>query len=184
MRLFGKSQLSQNNATSSVLVSELGTNSAQFTCLVFFNTTARLYPTLRRLRPHLKLTTQRTTHSGSHLKSLLNTATVSQKGLAEIEAKLRTAQCQDALEGVRNVLKMKTRMIAFKNQNIHGQRQGTRSRAVIDQVHERARNTAEKYRASRAAKLELEGRGVWEETLRELKDQDVRGYQDPNRLHI
>ena len=111
-------------------------------------------------------------------------ATVCQKGLAEIETKLCTAQCQDALEGVRNVLKMKTRMIAFKNRNIRGQRQGTRSRAVIDRVHERARNTAEKYRASRAAKLELEGHGVWEETLCELKDEDVRGYQDPNRLRI
>ena len=107
---------------------------------------------------------------------------VCQEGLAEIEAKLRTAQCQDALEGVRNTLKLKTRMIAFKNRNIRGQRQGTRSRAVIDRVHDRARNSAEKYRASRAAKLELEGRGVWEETLRELKDEDVRGYQDPNHL--
>ena len=111
-------------------------------------------------------------------------ATVCQKGLAEIEAKLRTAQCQDALEGIRNVLKMKTRMIAFKNRNIRGQRQGTRSRVVIDRVHERARNTAEKYRASRAAKLELEGHGIWEETLHELKDEDIRGYQDPNRLRV
>jgi len=109
---------------------------------------------------------------------------VCRQGLAEIEARLRTAQCQDALEGVRNILKMKTRMIAFKNRNIRGQRQGTRSRAVIDRVHERARSTAEKYRASRVAKLELEGSGVWEETLRELKDEDIRGYQDSNRLRV
>jgi len=106
-------------------------------------------------------------------------ATVCQKGLAEIEAKLCTAQCQDALKGIRNVLKMKTRMIAFKNRNIRGQSEGTRSRVVIDRVHERARNTAEKYRASGAAKLELEGHGIWEETLHELKDEDIRGYQDP-----
>jgi len=111
-------------------------------------------------------------------------STVCQTGLAEIEARLRTAQCQDALEGVGNILKMKTRMIAFKNRNIRGQRQGTCSRAVIDWVHERARNTAEKYQASRAAKLELEGAGVWEETLHELKDEDVCGYQDPNWLRI
>jgi len=47
-------------------------------------------------------------------------------------------------QGIRNVLKMKTWIIAFK-ENIHGQRQGTHSHAVIDQVHERVRNTAEKY---------------------------------------
>jgi len=110
--------------------------------------------------------------------------TVCQDGLADIEERLRTAQCQDALEGVRNILKIKTRMIAFKNRNIRGQRQGTRSRAVIDRVHERARNMAQKYRASHAAKLELAGHGVWEETLRILKDEDVCGYQDADRLRI
>jgi len=109
---------------------------------------------------------------------------VCQEGLADIEERLRTAQCQDALEGVRNILKIKTRMIAFKNRNIRGQREGTRSRAVIDRVHERARNMAQKYRASRAAKLELAGPGTWEETLLVLKDEDVRGYQDADRLRV
>ena len=109
---------------------------------------------------------------------------VCQDGLADIEERLRTAQCQDALEGVRNILKIKTRMIAFKNRNIRGQRQGTHSRAVIDRVHERARNMAQKYRASRAAKLELAGHRKWEETLQVLKDEDVRGYQDADRLRV
>jgi len=109
---------------------------------------------------------------------------VCQKGLDAIEERLRTAQCQDALEGVRNILKIKTRMIAFKNKNIRGQREGTRSRAVIDRVHERARNMAEKYRASRLAKIELSGNGAWEEILRTLKDEDIRGLQDADRLQV
>ena len=109
-------------------------------------------------------------------------AAVCQKGLDVVEDKLRAAQCQDALDGVRHILKIKTWMIAFKNRNIRGQRQGTRSRAVIDRVHERARNMAQKYRAARAAKMELAGPGPWEKTFRELKDEDVRGYQDANRL--
>lgn len=113
-----------------------------------------------------------------------NRPAVCQEGLVEIEERLRAAQCQDALEGIRNILRIKTRMIAFKNRNIRGQREGTQSRAVIDRVHERARNMAEKYRASRAARLELAGHGVWEETLRELKDEDIRGYQDADRLRI
>jgi len=109
---------------------------------------------------------------------------ICQEGLADIEERLRVAQCQDVLEGVRNLLKIKTRMIAFKNRNIRGQREGTRSRAVIDQVHERARNMAQKYWASRAAKLELAGHGPWEEVLLILKDEDVRGYQDANQLQV
>jgi len=41
---------------------------------------------------------------------------------------------------------------------------------------------AQKYRAARAAKMELAGPGPWEKKFRELKDEDVRGYQDANRL--
>jgi len=110
-------------------------------------------------------------------------AVVCQEGLAEMEDKLRTAQCEDALEAVRHILKIKTRMIAFKNRNIRGQRQGTRSRAVIDRVHERARVAAGKYRAARIAKLNLVGPGDWEKSLQVLNDSDITGYQDANRLH-
>jgi len=66
-------------------------------------------------------------------------------GLAAYEEKLRTAQCYDALESLRHVLTIKTRMIQFKNKNLHGQRAGTQLRAVIDRVHERARVAADKY---------------------------------------
>jgi len=109
-------------------------------------------------------------------------AVVCQEGLSEMEDKLRTAQCEDALEAVRHILKIKTRMIAFKNRNIRGQRQGTRSRAVIDRVHERARMAAGKYRAARIAKLGLVGPGDWERALQVLHDSDITGFQDVNRL--
>ena len=107
---------------------------------------------------------------------------VCQEGLDVMEEKLRTAQCEDALESIRHILKIKTRMIAFKNRNIHGQKQGTRSRAVIDRVHERARIAAGKYRAAWMAKLRLAGPGEWEKVLRVLNDADITGYQDANRL--
>lgn len=115
---------------------------------------------------------------------LLHRSRVCQPGLAEIEERIRTAQCFDALEAVRHVLRIKTRMVEFKNRHARGQREGLRSRTVIDRVHERARQAAEKYRVARAAKLELSGPGDWENALRVLKDEDVRGYQDPNRLRI
>ncbi|KDR74714.1 hypothetical protein GALMADRAFT_70522 [Galerina marginata CBS 339.88] len=107
---------------------------------------------------------------------------VCQKGLPKMEERLRLGQCQDSLENIRQVLRLKARMIQFKNKNIRGQREGLRSRDVIDRVHDRARAAAGKYRAARQALFELRGSGDWEETYRVLEDGDVRGYQDPNKL--
>ncbi|KAG6848447.1 hypothetical protein H0H93_016880 [Arthromyces matolae] len=103
-------------------------------------------------------------------------------GLSEMEVKLRIAQCHDALEGLRHVLRLKTRMIQFKNANIRGQKNSTRSRAIIDRVHERARGFTEKYRACRERILALSGPGDWENMLRPLQDRDVRAYTDPEKL--
>jgi hypothetical protein len=99
-----------------------------------------------------------------------------------MENKLRTAQCYDGLEGVRHLLHVKARMVYFKNKNVRGQRDGTRSRAVIDRVHARARLSAEKYRAARVAKLALVGSGDWEAILQPLKDSDIRAYTDPSKM--
>ena len=109
---------------------------------------------------------------------------VCREGLAEIEDRIRTAQCHDALDVIRHTLKIKSRMVMFKNKNARGQREGLRSRAVIDRVHERARAHATKYRAAREAKYTLCGGGPWEEVLRVLSDGDVRGYQDKDRLRV
>ncbi|KAF8196486.1 hypothetical protein BJ912DRAFT_823307, partial [Pholiota molesta] len=101
------------------------------------------------------------------------------KGLPEMESKLRNAQCFDALSHLRRTLRLKTRMIQYKNSNIRGQRDGTRSRALIDRVHRRALNSVDKYRAAREALLALSGPGSWEKTLQPLLNADVRSYVDP-----
>lgn len=98
------------------------------------------------------------------------------EGLPEMELKFRTAQCENSLDGLRRTLRVKTRMVYFKNKNIRGQREGTRSRAIIDRVHSRAVRHVQKYRAARRAKLSLEGPGVWENTYQELRNEDVRGF--------
>ncbi|KAF9470158.1 hypothetical protein BDN70DRAFT_821700, partial [Pholiota conissans] len=103
-------------------------------------------------------------------------------GLATLEERIRDTQLPDALENIKKILKIKSRLIAFKNKNIRGQRGGTRSRAVIDRVHDRARYSAKKYRDARLAKYALTGHGDWESVYRVLEDGDIRGYQDPNRL--
>ncbi|KAH9478965.1 hypothetical protein JR316_0009428 [Psilocybe cubensis] len=107
---------------------------------------------------------------------------ISAHNLPNIERQLREAQLTDSLNAIRQILKVKARMIAFKNKNIRGQRGGTRSTAVIDRVHERARFAADKYRKGREAHLALAGPGDWEKTFRKLDDKDIRSYQDPDRL--
>lgn len=97
-------------------------------------------------------------------------------GLPEMELQLRTAQCSSSLQGLRQTLRVKTRMIYFKNKNIRGQRDGTRSRSIIDRVHKRAIGFVQKYRAARHAKFDLEGPGMWEKTYRELRNEDIRGF--------
>ncbi len=97
-------------------------------------------------------------------------------GLADMELHFRTAQCSSSLDGLRRALRVKTRMIYFKNKNIRGQREGTRSRAIIDRVHKRAIRFVQKYRSARQAKMDLEGPGDWERTFCPLRNEDVRGY--------
>ena len=98
------------------------------------------------------------------------------ENLPEMETRLRTAQCNSSLQGLRQALRVKTKMVYFKNKNIRGQREGTRSRAIIDRVHKRAIRFVQKYRAARRAKLSLEGPGDWELTYQELRNEDIRGY--------
>ena len=103
-------------------------------------------------------------------------------GLAAIEEKIRTANCYDSLDAVRHVLNIKSRLVHFKNKSARGQREGNRSRTIIDRVHERARVAAERYRAARRGKLALAGTGEWEKVLRILEDGDIRAYQDVEKL--
>lgn len=77
---------------------------------------------------------------------------------------------------------MKTKMIQYKYKNLPGQRQGVRSHAYIDCIHEELDDAVGLYRANRAAKLWLDGHGSWEGSLHELEDDDVRLYVDPSRL--
>jgi hypothetical protein len=78
-------------------------------------------------------------------------------GLPLIEEKLRMAQSYDALDSIHHTLKVKSRMVAYKNQNVRGQREGLRSRAIINRIHDRAYAAANKYRTARKAKLALSG---------------------------
>ncbi|KAJ7201941.1 hypothetical protein B0H12DRAFT_1063385 [Mycena haematopus] len=83
--------------------------------------------------------------------------TVCRKGLAEVEAKLREAQCADALGVVRSRLHAQTHLISWRNSNAVGQRAATRSATLIGRVGDRIARVADKYRHARRALIELKG---------------------------
>ncbi|KAG6913528.1 hypothetical protein DXG01_006192, partial [Tephrocybe rancida] len=89
--------------------------------------------------------------------------------LLEMEAKLRVAQLHDSLEGIRHILRLKARMVQFKNANVQGQRDSTQSCTVISRVYEKARASTAKYRNARERHLVLVGPGEWENNLKLLE---------------
>lgn len=106
---------------------------------------------------------------------------VCSEGVDQIEERLRRARAYDALDGVRHTLRVKARMVEFKNKNIRGQRMSGKSREVIDRVHDRVKRFVDKYRRSRTGLLLLTGPGDWEKELRVMEASDVRSYVDPQR---
>ncbi|KAK0215317.1 hypothetical protein EDD85DRAFT_962689 [Armillaria nabsnona] len=99
-------------------------------------------------------------------------------GLVEMENRLCTAQCNDALQGIQHTLHLKLQMIQFKNKNMQGQQATMRSQSIIDGVYQRVLTFAMKYRMARTAKMELVGGGSWEDVLRVLENRDICAYTD------
>ncbi|KAK7020162.1 hypothetical protein VNI00_017840 [Paramarasmius palmivorus] len=100
-------------------------------------------------------------------------------GLRNAEAKLQHARCHDSLHSIRHTLRVKTRMMLFKNTNVRGQRQSGKSREVINRVVRRAKWYAWRDREARQAYHVLAGPGKWERSLKPLRNEDIRSYRDP-----
>ncbi|KAL7284431.1 hypothetical protein ACG7TL_001721 [Trametes sanguinea] len=104
--------------------------------------------------------------------------------LQEMEARLREAQCHDALQDVRNQLHIINHLYRYKQTNVRHQGANTRVRADLASQDNRKARAVEKYRRARRAKLALTGPGPWERVLRMLEDKDVRGLEedDPDTI--
>ncbi|KAJ7019058.1 hypothetical protein C8F04DRAFT_1276699 [Mycena alexandri] len=97
------------------------------------------------------------------------------KGLGEREAKLRVAQCTNALDTLRLRLHAKRHLISFRNSHVVGQKHATCSSTLIGLVGEHIETIAVKYRRARAALLELKGEPFCEEQgFRVLSEADIR----------
>ena len=77
--------------------------------------------------------------------------------LREKEATLRRGQCHDALLQLRSRLIARRHLINFRNANVTGQRQTTRSASCIKQISEKIREATSKYRRAREALIALVG---------------------------
>ncbi|KAJ7173531.1 hypothetical protein C8R46DRAFT_1161384 [Mycena filopes] len=79
------------------------------------------------------------------------------KGVAEVEARVRQAQCVDALNNLRSRLHAQQHLITWRNSNSVGQSAATRSATLIGRVGDRISRVADKYRRARVALIELKG---------------------------
>ncbi|KAJ7821558.1 hypothetical protein B0H14DRAFT_3471465 [Mycena olivaceomarginata] len=98
--------------------------------------------------------------------------------LVEQEEALRSAQADQVLRQLRAGLRTRTFAHRFKRKHLGGQGAYTKSRDLLDAIEDRIRSAAAHYRAARTALVALRGRGPWEEELRELKQEDIRGMSE------
>lgn len=90
------------------------------------------------------------------------------RGVVEVEAKLRAAQCVDVLVALRSHLHTQKFLLTWRNSNSTGQRAAT----LIGQVGDRIRRVSGKYRQVRTAVIALKGAGFAPQ-FKELKDSDM-----------
>ncbi|KAF8054677.1 hypothetical protein FPV67DRAFT_1568861 [Lyophyllum atratum] len=97
--------------------------------------------------------------------------------LREMEWKLRRSQAHDALDELREALRLQAYLYIDKDRFQRGQHHNTRSRGIIDRVKVRIDAAARRYRVARGAILALAGmlgKVDWEATFPVLDDRDVK----------
>jgi hypothetical protein len=95
------------------------------------------------------------------------------------ETQLRVAQADDALADIRHHLRIISGLWQFKKVNISGtgNQPNTRMRSLFNRFNHKMKQSVLRYRAARSALLasNLGVRQNWEDRLKDLKDDDVRG---------
>lgn len=99
-------------------------------------------------------------------------------GLADIEDHLRFATANEALEELRRQLRMRTFTSKYKKCNVRSQGPYTRMKTLQLQIENKISTARNRYRTSWQALLSLRGKGVWEETLRELVAGDIHAMNE------
>lgn len=101
--------------------------------------------------------------------------------LSQIEWDLRFAQANDALDELRDGLRLRSYLYIDKDRFLRGQHQNTRSRGVIERTEVKVKAAAAKYRAAREALKSLAAllsKIGWDITFPVLLATDIRGLSD------
>ncbi|KAJ7023225.1 hypothetical protein C8F04DRAFT_970391 [Mycena alexandri] len=99
-------------------------------------------------------------------------------GLDSVEARLRTGEAGEALDGLRAGLRTRTATTRFKVRNWSGQRVLTRGQGILRQINLKIHGNKLRYRYARQALLKLKGHGAWEEEFKVLTEDDVRALNE------
>ena len=112
-----------------------------------------------------------------YLPSSLPTTTPCNPKLQQYEFKLREGQAYEALDELRQHLRLQTHMWKYKDRHIIGQRANTRQQNLIKRVDKKVKASVSKYRRAREALSKLGvrvGELSWRGHLLRLQDDDVR----------
>ena len=94
---------------------------------------------------------------------------------------MREAQAYEALEEIRQHLRLRTHMWKYKDKNTSGQRANTRSQNLINRVQKKVDAGAAKYNMARKALVKLSsyvGEVGWRSKLLPLAQEDIRAFVD------
>jgi hypothetical protein len=97
------------------------------------------------------------------------------------EFKLREAQAYEALEELRQHLRLRTHMYKYKDKNSVGQRANTRSQNLINRVQKKIEASSAKYNTARQALIKLSSHVEdvgWRLKLLPLAPEDIRAFTD------
>lgn len=112
-----------------------------------------------------------------YLPSSLDAKTKCSPKLQQYEFKLREAQAYEALDELRQHLRLQSHMWKYKEKQVVGQRASTRQHNLIGRVDKKVQNSARKYRSARTAISNLAdrvGNITWRARLPRLEDGDIR----------
>lgn len=102
------------------------------------------------------------------------------QALQDTEARLRDAQCRDALQDLRDRLHTREQLFKYKKLHVRHQGANTRTQTILSNHQASIQRAADKYRRARQAKLSLVGLGEWEQTFAVLHDKDIRAVHEDN----
>jgi hypothetical protein len=115
------------------------------------------------------------------LPSSLPPRTACPTKLCVFEFKLREAQAYEALEELRQHLRLRTHMYKYKDRNCVGQRANTRSQNLINRVQKKVEASSTKYNVARQALSKLSSHNEdfgWRSKLLPLLPEDIRAFTD------